>query len=143
MADDRLLLPGNSPEPDPGGPTAAPTLQDLPTDLLEASSRRLQIAALVWSVPWSIGLLFNNLVAPQLNLPPEQVVPWGRAGNVVGGIGVVLSLALHAWTRRPGGTHAGCSISVSSFRRFRRSASGSSTSGRRRCWPGASRGSAR
>jgi eukaryotic-like serine/threonine-protein kinase len=56
----------------------------------------------VWAALWSIGLVFNNLVAPHLHLPPEQVVPWGAAGNVIGVMGVALSLALYAYSRRPG-----------------------------------------
>ncbi len=102
MADDRMLRPELSPEPGETGPSAALTLQDLPSDLLEASSRRLQIATLVWSALWSLGLVFNNFVGPRLDLPSEQVVPWGMAGNVVGVAGVALSLGLYALSRRPG-----------------------------------------
>jgi serine/threonine-protein kinase len=102
MVDDRMLHPGLSPVPGQSGPSAPPTLQDLPADLLEASSRRLQIASLVWSALWSVGLLVNNFLSPRLDLPSEQVVPWGMPGNIVGLVGVALSLGLYGWSRRPG-----------------------------------------
>jgi len=102
MADDRLLHPGLSAEPGSGAPGASPSLGDLPTDLLEASSRRLQIATLVWATLWGIGLLFNNLIGPLLSLPAGQMVSWGVPGNLIGAGGVGLSLGLYAYSRKPG-----------------------------------------
>lgn len=101
MGDDRLLRPGSPSTPERGGGSGAFSLGDLPDDLLRESSRRLQIATLVWATLWALGLLFNNLVSPMLDLPADRVIGWGTPGNVIGAGCLLLSLGLFVYSRRP------------------------------------------
>ncbi|UCF40662.1 MAG: serine/threonine protein kinase [Gemmatimonadota bacterium] len=72
---------------------------ELPPDLLEAASRRLGVAALVWAGLWGLSFFLNNVVSPVLSpeTPLDDAWPW--PGNPVA-LGVIaLSLALFAYTR--------------------------------------------
>lgn len=71
----------------------------LPPDLLEAASRRLGVAALVWAGLWALSLFMNNVVGPVLSpdTPLDDAWPW--PGNPVALGVIVLSLGLFAYTR--------------------------------------------
>jgi serine/threonine-protein kinase len=71
----------------------------LPPDLLEAASRRLGIAALVWAFLWAFSLAMNNVVGPLLSpgAPLDDAWPW--PGNPTALAVIVVSLGLFAYTR--------------------------------------------
>jgi eukaryotic-like serine/threonine-protein kinase len=64
----------------------------LPEDLLRESAQRLGILALVWVVLFTLGLVLNHLVAPLLDMDMRDLIPWGRAADAVGIIGIGVSL---------------------------------------------------
>ena len=71
----------------------------LPPDLLEAASRRLGVASLLWAGLWVLALVMNNVVGPVLS--PDALLDdaWPWPGNPVA-LGVIaVSLALFAYTR--------------------------------------------
>ncbi len=71
----------------------------LPADLLEAASRRLGVAALVWAGLWAFSLFMNNFIGPVLSpeTPLDDAWPW--PGNPAAIAVIVLSLAIFAYTR--------------------------------------------
>jgi serine/threonine-protein kinase len=79
--------------------TPAGAADALPSDLLEAASRRLGVACLMWAALWGLSLLMNNVVSPILSpgLPLDDAWPW--PGNPVAAAVILLSLALFAYTR--------------------------------------------
>jgi serine/threonine-protein kinase len=66
--------------------------EQLPEDLLRESAQRLGILALVWVGLFTIGLVLNHLVAPLLDMDMRDLIPWGRAADIVGVIGIGVSL---------------------------------------------------
>lgn len=81
------------PTPRPSTPTS------LPADLMEAASRRLGLACLVWSGLWAFGLVMNNLVSPLIS--PDKPIDdaWPIPGNPAAGVVILISLALYWYTR--------------------------------------------
>ena len=71
-------------------------------EMAEGSAPRPATYCLVWLILWSLGILLNNLVAPLLEIPVDQVIPWNREANVAAAIGIALSLLLYREARRPG-----------------------------------------
>jgi len=71
----------------------------LPVDLLQAASRRLGVASLVWSGLWAFGLVMNNLVSPLIS--PDKPIDdaWPIPGNPAAGVVILVSLALYWYTR--------------------------------------------
>jgi serine/threonine-protein kinase len=71
----------------------------LPLDMIQAASRRLGIAALVWAFLWAFSLVMNNLVSPILSpgTPLDDAWPW--PGNPVALAVILVSLGLFAYTR--------------------------------------------
>jgi eukaryotic-like serine/threonine-protein kinase len=82
----------------PGSPAARPA--DLPDDLLRESTQRLGILAWVWAGLFGIGLVMNHVVAPMLELSMRDLIPWGRAADVVAVLSIAGSVALARYTRR-------------------------------------------
>lgn len=81
--------------------TTAPRLHSaddeaLPADLLREATQRLGILARVWAGLFLIGIVMNDLVAPRLNIPMRDLIPWGRPADLVG----VLSIGLSFWLWR-------------------------------------------
>ncbi len=72
----------------------------LPEELCEDSSRRLQIACIVWAVLWGIGLVINNVVTRFLDLPAGTVVVWSGVANAVAVACILLSLGLYRYAKR-------------------------------------------
>ncbi|MGN6392285.1 MAG: serine/threonine-protein kinase [Gemmatimonadales bacterium] len=72
----------------------------LPADLLREATQRLGILARVWAGLFVIGIVMNDVVAPQLNIPMRDLIPWGRPADVVGVLSIGLSLWLWRHTTR-------------------------------------------
>jgi serine/threonine-protein kinase len=83
----------------PAPRAAVRSIEELPQDLLREATDRLGVLALVWAALFAIGILMNDLVAPLLALPMRDLIPWGRAGNVVAILSIAASLALWRYTR--------------------------------------------
>jgi serine/threonine-protein kinase len=81
------------------GDVPAHSTGQLPPDLLEAASRRLGLAALVWAGLWAFSFFMNNVVGPVLSpgAPLDDAWPW--PGNPVALAVIAVSLALFAYTR--------------------------------------------
>jgi hypothetical protein len=73
---------------------------ELPDDLLRDATQRLGILAAVWAMLFLIGIVMNDVVARQLDLPMRDLIPWGRAADVVAVLSIALSLWLWRYTRR-------------------------------------------
>jgi serine/threonine-protein kinase len=73
---------------------------ELPDDLLREATQRLGILAAVWAVLFVIGIVMNDLVAPLLHLPMRDLIPWGRAADLVAVLSIALSVWLWRYTRR-------------------------------------------
>jgi serine/threonine-protein kinase len=73
---------------------------ELPDDLLREATERLGILAAVWAGLFVIGVIMNDLVAPLLHLPMRDLIPWGRAADVVAVLSIGLSVWLWRYTRR-------------------------------------------
>lgn len=71
------------------------SLPGLPDDMVEDSVGRLRVACLVWVALWSIGLIMNHLVAPLLDLPPNQVVEWPPIADLFAVAWIVISLLIY------------------------------------------------
>ena len=80
--------------------TSGATADELPDDLLREATQRLGILALVWAGLFAIGILMNDLVAPLMNIPMRDLIPWGRPADIVGVLSISLSLWLWRYTRR-------------------------------------------
>ncbi len=91
MRDGRLVHPRL--RTTPGSSGASPS--ELPDELVEDSVRRLRIACLVWVALWTIGLVMNHLVAPLLELPPDQVVGWPPIADLFAVVYIALSLVVY------------------------------------------------
>ena len=84
----------------PSTPTlSAGAGEQLPEELLRDATHRLGLVALVWIGLFTIGIVLNDLVAPFLSLSVEMI-PWGRAADVVAVVSIAASLALWRYTRR-------------------------------------------
>ena len=84
----------------PGPLSGRPTSGELPDDLLREATQRLGVLAWVWAGLFGIGLLMNDVVAPLLDLPMRDLIPWGRAADVVAVLSIAGSIALARYTRR-------------------------------------------
>jgi len=73
---------------------------ELPDDLLREATQRLGILALVWAGLFAIGILMNDVIAPLVNLPMHDLIPWGRPADIVGVLSIALSIWLWWYTRR-------------------------------------------
>ncbi len=76
--------------------SGAGRFEDLPEDLLREASQRLAIVATVWAGLFAIGILMNDVIAPFVDLPMRDLIPWGRPGDVVAILSITVSLGL-AW----------------------------------------------
>src|SRR5690349_1230165 len=76
------------------------TADELPEDLLREATQRLGILAAVWAGLFVMGIVMNDLVAPLLRLPMRDLIPWGRAADVVAVLSIALSVWLWHYTRR-------------------------------------------
>jgi serine/threonine-protein kinase len=74
--------------------------EGLPPELLQAASRRLGLAALVWAGLWGFALLMNNVVGPVLSPDAPLDDAWPLPGNPVAVAVIVVSLGLFVYTRR-------------------------------------------
>ena len=78
----------------PSGGRSYGALASMPADVLAQSCKRVGILGLVFAGLWAIGLLMGNL-APRFM---DQGLPinegWPMPGNIIAGIGLVMSLAL-------------------------------------------------
>ena len=83
----------------PTAPSGA-MADELPDDLLREATQRLGILALVWAGLFAIGILMNDLVAPLMNIPMRDLIPWGRPADIVGVLSISLSLWLWRYTRK-------------------------------------------
>jgi len=79
---------------------AGAAADELPDDLLREATARLSILAAVWAGLFVIGIVMNDLVAPLLHLPMRDLIPWGRAADVVAALSIALSVWLWHYTRR-------------------------------------------
>jgi len=52
--------------------------------------------ATVWAGLFAIGILMNDVIAPFVDLPMRDLIPWGRPGDVVAILSITVSLGL-AW----------------------------------------------
>jgi hypothetical protein len=84
----------------PGPPGGRTPRDELPDDLLREATQRLGVLAWVWAALFGIGLLMNDVVAPLLDLPMRDLIPWGRAADVVAVLSIAGSIALARYTRR-------------------------------------------
>src|SRR6476620_2987700 len=64
--------------------TSGAMADELPDDLLREATQRLGILALVWAGLFAIGILMNDLVAPLMDIPMRDLIPWGRPADIVG-----------------------------------------------------------
>jgi len=71
------------------------SLASLPDDMVEDAVQRLRIAALVWVMLWSIGLVVNHLVRPMIGLREDQDVGWYPLGDVFAVFFIAGSLGLY------------------------------------------------
>jgi serine/threonine protein kinase len=71
------------------------SLSGLPEDVVEDSVGRLRVACLVWVALWTIGLIMNHLVAPFLDLPPNQVVVWPPIADLFAVVWIAVSLLIY------------------------------------------------
>ena len=76
------------------------TLDRLPDDLVLEAVGRLRIACLVWMVLWSTMLAMNHLVAPLLDLPVDQVIPWPPIADALAIGCILLSGAIYRFAPR-------------------------------------------
>jgi len=84
-------------------PAARPSTgagEELPDDLLREATERLGVLALVWAVLFGFGILMNDVIAPLLNLPKRDLIPWGRPADVVAVLSIGVSLWLWRYTRK-------------------------------------------
>jgi hypothetical protein len=98
MSDTELLetqLP-STPASQPGRATEA----ELPEDLLREATERLSILALVWAGLFAFGILMNDVIAPLLDMSMDDLIPWGRPGDIVAVVSIGVSLWLWRYTRR-------------------------------------------
>jgi eukaryotic-like serine/threonine-protein kinase len=84
----------------PGSPGGRVRRDELPEDLLREATERLGVLAWVWAGLFGIGLMMNHVVAPLLNLPMRDLIPWGRAADIVAVLSIAGSIALARYTRR-------------------------------------------
>jgi hypothetical protein len=75
-------------------------VEELPDDLLREATHRLGLLAAVWAGLFVIGLVMNDLVAPLLDMPMRDLIPWGRPADVVAVLSIAVSLWLWRYTRR-------------------------------------------
>ena len=64
-------------------PAGAATPVELPDDLAADSAHRLRVACVVFTGLWAISFVMNHLVAPALDLPLDQMVPWTPIADFV------------------------------------------------------------
>jgi hypothetical protein len=74
--------------------------ETLPDDLLREATQRLGILARVWAGLFVIGIVMNDFVAPLVNIPMRDLIPWGRPADVVGVLSIAVSLWLWRYTSR-------------------------------------------
>jgi eukaryotic-like serine/threonine-protein kinase len=79
---------------------AMPTGEPLPEDLLREGTDRLGILALVWAGLFAFGVLMNDAIAPLLDMQMRELIPWGRAADIVAGLSIGASFFLYWYTRR-------------------------------------------
>jgi eukaryotic-like serine/threonine-protein kinase len=84
----------------PGAAGGRVRRDELPDDLLREATARLGVLAWVWAGLFGIGLVMNHVVAPLLDLPMRDLIPWGRAADVVAVLSIAGSIALARYTRR-------------------------------------------
>ncbi|HEX3274690.1 MAG TPA: serine/threonine-protein kinase [Gemmatimonadales bacterium] len=72
----------------------------LPDDLLREATARLGILARVWAGLFVIGILMNDVLAPLVDMPMRDLIPWGRPADVVAVLSIGVSLWLARYTSR-------------------------------------------
>jgi hypothetical protein len=75
-------------------------VEELPDDLLREATHRLGLLAAVWAGLFVIGIVMNDVLAPLLDLPMGDLIPWGRPADVVAVLSIAASLWLWRYTRR-------------------------------------------
>ena len=127
----------------PASQARAERVEELPEDLLREATQRLGVLAAVWAGLFVIGIVMNDVVAPQLDLQMRDLIPWDRPADVVAVLSIAVSLWLWRYTRRLTCNPRQALTSPWCTRSCWPSASGWSTSGSRTgCSPGGSPGSA-
>jgi hypothetical protein len=77
------------------------TLDDaLPDDLLREATARLGILARVWAGLFVVGILMNDVIAPLVQVPMRDLIPWGRPADVVALLSIAVSLWIWRYTGR-------------------------------------------
>jgi tRNA A-37 threonylcarbamoyl transferase component Bud32 len=93
MPDQQVVQPQLRTAPTDPGRSTTP----VPGDLLTDTVRRLRVACVVWMVLWTIGIIVNHLVLPQLRLLPGQVVMWPRIADVVAVVCILVSILVYRY----------------------------------------------
>ena len=82
------------------GPVGGPSAREpLPDDLALEAAGRLRVACLVMLALWTIMLAVNHLVAPFLNMRPDQAIAWPPIADALA-VGV-LALSVVVYRRAP------------------------------------------
>jgi len=84
----------------PATQATAARVEELPDDLLREATHRLGLLAAVWAGLFVIGIVMNDVVAPLLDVPMQDLIPWGRPADVVAVLSIAASLWLWRYTRR-------------------------------------------
>ncbi len=80
----------------PSGPAAG----GLPQDILEEASKRLGYYSLIWAALVAFWLVMNNFIAPVISPGMALDDAFPNPANPVGGILIVISVALFLYTQR-------------------------------------------
>jgi eukaryotic-like serine/threonine-protein kinase len=84
----------------PATQARAERMEELPDDLLREATHRLGLLAAVWAGLFVIGIVMNDVLAPLLDVPMGDLIPWGRPADVVAVLSIAASLWLWRYTRR-------------------------------------------
>ena len=76
----------------PATQSRADRVEELPDDLLREATHRLGLLAAVWAGLFVIGIVMNDVLKPLLDLPMQEMIPWGRPGDTI----AVLTIAASA-----------------------------------------------
>src|SRR6266511_1379475 len=84
----------------PATQARAERADELPDDLLREATHRLGLLAAVWAGLFVIGIVMNDVVAPLLDIPMRELIPWDRPADVVAVLSIAASVWLWRYTRR-------------------------------------------
>jgi serine/threonine-protein kinase len=84
----------------PASQAGAERVEELPDDLLREATHRLGLLAAVWAGLFVIGIVMNDVLAPLLDIPMRDLIPWDRPADVVAVLSIAGSLWLWRYTRR-------------------------------------------